>query len=150
MEAAAQTSDQRVVDQAEQAARVGASWRERALNAEDALKHAHTEIALQRDNIGQLLGKIRDLENDLPEDGVQRIVTANTTLKQQVRQLTQDKRRLEERLTGARDNNRFWTNGLPNCMPNSSTSCRRASDLTSERVIFTTFSRSRSVTSRTC
>jgi predicted nucleic acid-binding Zn-ribbon protein len=62
---------------------------------------------LQRDNIGQLLGKIRDLENDLPEDGVQRIVTANTTLKQQVRQLTQDKRRLEERLKGARDNNRF-------------------------------------------
>jgi hypothetical protein len=39
---------------------------------------------LQRNNIGQLLGKIRDLENDLPEDGVQRIVTENTTLKQQV------------------------------------------------------------------
>jgi phage shock protein A len=68
---------------------------------------AHTEIALQRNNIGQLLGKIRDLENDLPEDDVQRIVTENTALKQQVRQLTQDKRRLEERLKGARDNNRF-------------------------------------------
>jgi hypothetical protein len=52
--------------------RVEASWRERALNAEDALKHAHTEIALQRNNIGQMLGKIRDLENDLAEDGVRR------------------------------------------------------------------------------
>jgi chromosome segregation ATPase len=106
-DAAAEASGQRVLDQAEQAAHAEAAWRERALNAEDALKHAHTEIALQRNNIAHLLGKIRDLENDLPEDGIQRVVTENTTLKQQARQLTADKRRLEERLTGARDNNRF-------------------------------------------
>jgi chromosome segregation ATPase len=106
-EAAGQASDQRAHNQTEYAASVEASWRERALNAEDALKHAHIEIALQRNNIAQLLGKIRDLEAELPEDGVQRFVTENTTLKQQIRQLTQDTSRLEERLKGARDNNRF-------------------------------------------
>jgi chaperonin cofactor prefoldin len=105
--AAAAAGDQRMLDQAEQAAHVEASWRERALNAEDALKTAHTEIITQRGVIGQLLGKIRDLENDLPEDGIQRTLTENTSLKQQIRQLTQDKGRLEERLKGARDNNRF-------------------------------------------
>lgn len=98
---------QRLGDQAEEAAQVEATWRERALNAEDALKRAHDEIALQRNNIARLLGKICDLESDLPEDGVQRLVTDNATLKHQVRQLTQDARRLQERLQGARDNNRF-------------------------------------------
>lgn len=33
-----------------------ATWRERALNAEDALKAAHTEIFTQRTRIGELLG----------------------------------------------------------------------------------------------
>lgn len=83
------------------------SWRERALNAEDALTRATSEISLQRNTIGQLLGRIRDLEQDLPEDGIQRIVTENTTLKQKVRQLEQDNQRLRERLQGARDNTRF-------------------------------------------
>jgi deoxyribodipyrimidine photolyase-like uncharacterized protein len=92
--------DQRVAD-------VQASWRERALNAEDALKAAHHEVTAQRTTIAELLGKIRDLEQDLPADGVQRIITDNTTLKQQVRQLTQENRRLQDRLHGARDNARF-------------------------------------------
>jgi hypothetical protein len=105
--AMAAQGDQRVLDRAEQAAHLEASWRERALNAEDALKLAHAEISLQRNNISQLLGRIRDLESDLPEDGVQRVVTENTTLKQQTRQLTQQKAQLEERLQAARDNNRF-------------------------------------------
>lgn len=82
-------------------------WRERALNAESELKRAHTEIAAQRSRIGELLGRIRDLENDLPEDGIARTITENHTLRAQVRQLTQDNRRIEERLAGARDNNRF-------------------------------------------
>ena len=56
------------------AARIEASWRERALNAEDGLKAAHHEILTQRSTIGELVGKIRDLEADLPEDGVQRLI----------------------------------------------------------------------------
>jgi chromosome segregation ATPase len=82
-------------------------WRERALNAESELKRAHGEIAAQRGRIGELLGRIRDLEHDLPEDGIQRTINENHALRAQVRQLTQDNRRMEERLAGARDTNRF-------------------------------------------
>ncbi|WP_263645311.1 hypothetical protein [Mycobacterium avium] len=39
-----------------------ASWRERAPNAEHALKTANHEIMTQRTRIGELLGRIRDLE----------------------------------------------------------------------------------------
>jgi predicted nucleic acid-binding Zn-ribbon protein len=83
-----------------------ATWRERALNAEHELKRTHQEIATQRNQIGELLGRIRDLEHDLPEDGVKRVLDENHSLRAQVRQLTQDNRRLEERLAGARDNYR--------------------------------------------
>lgn len=109
-DANAGASGQRVRDQAGAAAQVEATWRERALNAEDALKRAHSEISLQRNSIAQLLGKIRDLESDLPADSLQRIATDNTTLKQQLRQLTLDNRRLQDKLQGARDNNRFLDN----------------------------------------
>src|SRR5260370_38206366 len=82
------------------------AWRERAINAESELKRAHGEIAAQRGQIGELLGRIRDLEHDLPEDGIQRTINENHNLRAQVRQLTQDTRRTEDRLAGARDTNR--------------------------------------------
>jgi chromosome segregation ATPase len=82
-------------------------WRERALNAEAALKEAHTEIAAQRRRMAILLGQIRDLEHDLSPEAAQRLATENTTLKQRVRQLTGDNKTLEERLEAARSNNRF-------------------------------------------
>lgn len=75
-----------------------ATWRERALNAEEALKAAH---------ISELLGQIRDLEAEWTQEAVQRITTENTTLKQRVRQLTTDNRTLDERLKAARSNLRF-------------------------------------------
>lgn len=84
-----------------------ATWRERALNAEDALRAAHTEILAQRTRIGELLGQIRDLEAEWTEEAIQRITTENTTLKQRVRQLTTDNRTLDERLKAARSNLRF-------------------------------------------
>jgi chromosome segregation ATPase len=84
-----------------------ASWRQRALNAEDELKRAYAEIAAQRGQIGELHGRIRDLEQDLPADGIQRILTENHELRTKLRQAAADQRRLEERLAGARDNNRF-------------------------------------------
>ncbi|MGH8277408.1 MAG: DUF6262 family protein [Steroidobacteraceae bacterium] len=84
-----------------------ATWRERALNAEDALKTAHTEILAQRTRIGELLGQVRDLEAEWTQDAIQRITTENTTLKQRVRQLAADNRTLDERLTAARSNLRF-------------------------------------------
>ncbi|MHC3463729.1 DUF6262 family protein [Streptomyces flavovirens] len=84
-----------------------ATWRERALNAEDILKAAHAEILAQRVRIGELLGQIRDLQAEWAEDAIQRITTENATLKQRVRQLTADNRNLEERLKAARSNLRF-------------------------------------------
>jgi hypothetical protein len=84
-----------------------ATWRERALNAEDAIKAAHVEIVAQRTHIGELLGRIRDLEAEWTQDAIQRITTENTTLKQRVRQLSADNRALDERLKAARSNLRF-------------------------------------------
>jgi chromosome segregation ATPase len=84
-----------------------ATWRERALNAEDALKAAHAEILAQRTRIGELLGQVRDLESEWTKEAIARITTENTTLKQRVRQLTADNRTLDERLKAARDNLRF-------------------------------------------
>lgn len=84
-----------------------ATWRERALNAEEALKAAHIEILAQRTRIGELLGQIRDLEAEWTQEAIQRITTENTTLKQRVRQLTTDNRTLDDRLKAARSNLRF-------------------------------------------
>ncbi|RPK48998.1 DUF6262 family protein [Streptomyces sp. ADI93-02] len=84
-----------------------ATWRERALNAEDGLTAAHIEILAQRTRIGELLGQVRDLEAEWTQESVQRIATENTTLKQRVRQLTTDNRTLDERLKAARSNLRF-------------------------------------------
>ncbi|GFE17967.1 hypothetical protein Sgleb_60140 [Streptomyces glebosus] len=84
-----------------------ATWRERALNAEDALKAAQAEILTQRTRIGELLGQIRDLQEEWTEEAMQRITTENTTLKQRIRQLTADNRVLNERLEAARSNIRF-------------------------------------------
>jgi predicted RNase H-like nuclease (RuvC/YqgF family) len=89
------------------AARAEASWRERALNAEDALHHAHTEILTQRRRIGELTGTIRDLETPLPADSAQRITAENTTLHHRIRQLTDEHRTLRERLAAARSTSRF-------------------------------------------
>lgn len=84
-----------------------ATWRERALNAEDALEAAQAEILAQRTRIGELLGQIRDLRAEWTEEAIQRITTENTTLKQRVRQLTTDNRTLDERLKAARSSLRF-------------------------------------------
>ena len=102
-----ETSAQRDRPQDEQDKASEASWRERALNAEHALKTANQEITTQRTRIGEMLGRIRDLEAEWTQEAITRITTENTTLKQRVRQLTADNRILEERLHAARSNNRF-------------------------------------------
>ena len=84
-----------------------ATWRERALNAEDGLKAAHAEILAQRTRIAVLLGQVRDLESEWTQEAIARITTENATLKQRVRQLTTDNRTLDERLKAARENLRF-------------------------------------------
>ena len=105
--AMAQVGERRSRTLAEQDDEREVTWRERALNAEEALKAAHAEILSQRTRIGELLGQIRDLEAEWTQEAVQRITTENTTLKQRVRQLTSDNRTLDERLKAARSNLRF-------------------------------------------
>ena len=84
-----------------------ATWRERALNAEDALKAAHREISTQRTRIGELLGQVRDLQSEWTEEAITRITTENATLKQRVRTLTAGNRTTGEKLKAARENLRF-------------------------------------------
>lgn len=103
----AEAGDQRHRSLAEQEDEREATWRERALNAEEALKAAQAEIQSQRTRIGELLGQVRDLQAEWTEETLQRITTENTTLKQRVRQLTTDNRTLDERLKAARTNLRF-------------------------------------------
>ncbi|MFE9291891.1 DUF6262 family protein [Streptomyces olivaceus] len=105
--AMAEVSERRSRPLAEENDEREATWRERALNAEDALKATHAEILTQRTRIGELLGQIRDLQAEWTEEAIQRITTENTTLKQRVRQLTADNRTLDERLKAARSNLRF-------------------------------------------
>jgi len=99
--------DQRRQGRASQDAQIEASWRERALNAEDALRAAHGEVGTQRDRIAVLLGQIRDLEATYAEETAQRIATQNTALKRQIQELSQENRSLQEKLRAARDNSRF-------------------------------------------
>lgn len=87
--------------------RVEAQWRERALNAEDGLKTAQKEIIAQRRRIGELMGQIRDADQAIDGESVQRLVSENLSLKQQVSQLTRERQALAERLEAARSNLRF-------------------------------------------
>jgi hypothetical protein len=102
-----QAGDQRTRNLAAQDDEREATWRERALNAEGALKAAHTEILAQRTRIGELLGQVRDLQAEWTQEAIQRITTENTTLKQRVRTLTADNRTLDEKLKASRSSLRF-------------------------------------------
>jgi chromosome segregation ATPase len=95
------------VEPAAHDAQVEASWQQRALNAEDALKGAYAEIDSQRERIGILLGQLRDLQAEYTEGTAQLLAEENTALKQRVRQLTDDNRGLEQKLQAARSDNRF-------------------------------------------
>lgn len=101
------TATRRQNDQADRDAQAEASWQQRALNSEQALKTAHAEIRAQRARISELLGELRDTQREHDHDTLQRLTTENTTLKQRLRQLTSDQRATEEKLQAARSNNRF-------------------------------------------
>ncbi|AYN43305.1 hypothetical protein D9753_35545 [Streptomyces dangxiongensis] len=91
----------------EQHDQIEASWRERALNAEAELTRTQKEVFAQRQRIGELMGQLRDFDRMVPGESVQQLTTENTTLKHRVHQLTQEHRKLQERLEGARSNLRF-------------------------------------------
>ncbi|MFA3843621.1 DUF6262 family protein [Streptomyces aureus] len=86
---------------------VEATWRERALNAEAELTRAQKEIFVQRQRLGELMGRLRDFDQMVPGESVQALVTENTSLKHCVQQFTREHRMVQERLEGARSNLRF-------------------------------------------
>jgi len=105
--AVAWAGGQRRHDTAARDTQAEASWQQRALNAEQALKAAHAEIRVQRARIGELLGQLRDVGDEHDADAAERLATENVTLRQRTRDLTATNRTLEERLQAARSNNRF-------------------------------------------
>ncbi|MGI5340335.1 DUF6262 family protein [Streptomyces sp. CA-181903] len=86
---------------------IEASWRERALNAEAELGRTQKEVFAQRQQIGELMGKLRDFDQMVPGESVQALASENITLKRRVQQLMREHRSLQERLEGARSNLRF-------------------------------------------
>ncbi|AQU66302.1 DUF6262 family protein [Streptomyces niveus] len=84
-----------------------ASWRERALNTEAALKSAHAEILAQREQIAELIGQVRDLRSEWSQEDVARIITDNGNLKRRIRELTAEGKSLTGNLSAARENVRF-------------------------------------------
>lgn len=113
-QAQARSEGSRARQHADAAEAADASWRERALNAEAGLKKTTAEIQTQRRRIGELLGRIRDLELDLPADAVQHLATENTTLKQRIQALSTENRTLTDRLAAARDNNQSQDKKIAN------------------------------------
>ncbi|WP_329074931.1 DUF6262 family protein [Streptomyces niveus] len=93
-------------DQAQRAV-VEASWRERALNTEEALKATNAEVVNQRERIAELLGQLAGLQGEWTDADVVRITTINVALHREVRALTAERDRLTRRLGAARDNARF-------------------------------------------
>ncbi|MET7740336.1 hypothetical protein [Streptomyces sp. NPDC005385] len=86
---------------------VVASWRERALNTEEALRTTNAEVVNQRERIAELLGQITELQGEWTDADVVRITSANVALQREVRALTAERDRLTKRLAAARDNARF-------------------------------------------
>jgi hypothetical protein len=84
-----------------------ASWRERALNSEDALKGAHAEILRHRGQIAELIGEVRDLNTGWTEDDRIRMTSENLALKRTARDQETQLRNLADKLAAARENNRF-------------------------------------------
>jgi chromosome segregation ATPase len=105
--AIAQAAGRRVESRRDAAEALEAGWRERALNAEDALKATHEEIRAQRRQIGELLGQVRDMATPWQQHDLVRITTQNAELSRQVKELGTENRSLQERLSASRDNARF-------------------------------------------
>lgn len=105
--AAGRAGDRRATRQHHQVQAHEANWRERALNAEAALKRVEDEILTQRGRIGELLGEIRSMSTQWTEEDLLRITRENTELRTQAREGATALRRAEERLAAARENNRF-------------------------------------------
>jgi chromosome segregation ATPase len=102
----AQTRTQaRVTDRVEtMTAQQEASWRERALNAEDQIRTLHSELTTQRRLVADLMGQLRQPDGTWVQDDRNRLRETNEHLIAERDQLAKDRNELQRRLAGARAN----------------------------------------------
>ncbi len=81
-----------------------ASWRERALNAEDEIRNVRRELATQRQLVGDLLGQLREPDGTWIEHDRNRLRQENEHLLSERNQLLRERNELQRRLDGARAN----------------------------------------------
>src|SRR5579859_7519115 len=81
-----------------------ASWRERALNAEDEIRNLRRELATQRQFVGDLLGQLREPDGTWIEQDRNRLRRENEQLLSERNQLLRERNELQRRLDGARAN----------------------------------------------
>jgi hypothetical protein len=81
-----------------------ASWRERALNAEDQIRALNRELGKQRQLVADLLGQLRDPDGTWLEHDRTRLREENQRLLQERNQLLAEQRDLHRKLDGARAN----------------------------------------------
>jgi hypothetical protein len=81
-----------------------ASWRERALNAEDEIRNLRRELATQRQLVGDLLGQLREPDGTWIEQDRNRLRRESEHLLSERNQLLRERNELQRRLDGARAN----------------------------------------------
>ena len=81
-----------------------ASWRERALNAEEELSRLRREVATQRRLVGDLMGQLREPDGTWLEHDRDRLRRENEVLLAERNQLLGERADLARRLEGARAN----------------------------------------------
>ena len=81
-----------------------ASWRERALNAEDEIRNLRRELAAQRRLVGDLLGQLREPDGTWIEHDRNRLRQENEHFLSERNQLLRERNELQRRLEGARAN----------------------------------------------
>ncbi|MDP9074491.1 MAG: DUF6262 family protein [Actinomycetota bacterium] len=81
-----------------------ASWRERALNAEDQARTLRQEVTRQRRLVGDLLGQLREPDGTWIENDRDRLRKENDTLLSERNKLVRERDDLQRRLDGARAN----------------------------------------------
>jgi hypothetical protein len=81
-----------------------ASWRERALNAEDHARDLRRELAVQRRLVGELIGRLREPDGTWIARDRERLREANEQLLSERNGLVRERNELQRRLTGARAN----------------------------------------------
>ena len=81
-----------------------ASWRERALNAEDEIRNLRRELSTQRQLVGDLLGQLREPDGTWIEQDRNRLRQEHEYLLNERNQLLRERNELQRRLDGARAN----------------------------------------------